>query len=342
MALGYAERVLAALATPLGVAGKEIYAGASIGVASTATGTTEPTPLLSNADAAMYQAKRRGGNRVEVFGEDIRRRVLDRMDTEHALHGALERSELELHYQPVVRVADGLAVGCEALLRWDHPDQGLVPPTRFISVAEESGLIIPIGAWVLEECCRQVARWEQMGLAGPAASIEVNLSARQVDHPDLVGSVERALRDSGVAPDRVVLEITESALMDDARSALRVLQRLKDLGVSLAIDDFGTGYSSLGYLQQFPLDVLKIDKSFVAGLGTEPGGAEIVAAVVGLAHALGLRVVAEGVETHRQLAALQDLGCDFAQGYLFSPPVPAAELVAWGGGRAAVAVASAS
>ena len=340
-ALEYGERVLTALAAPLVVAGKEIYVAASIGVASTVGGPTEPTPLLSNADAAMYQAKRRGGNRVEVFGDDLRVRVLDRMDTEHALHRALERSELELYYQPVVSVADGRPVGCEALLRWEHPDQGLVMPNRFIPVAEESGLIIPIGTWVLEEGCRQVAKWEQMGLAGPAAVLEVNLSARQVDHPDLVANVERALRDSGLSPDRVVLEITESTLMHDARSALRVLHRLKDLGVALAIDDFGTGYSSLGYLQRFPLDVLKVDKSFVAGLGQEAGGEEIVAAVVGLAHALGLRVVAEGVETHRQLAALQELGCDFAQGYLFSPPVPAADLVAWEGGRAA-AVASAS
>ena len=340
MALDYAGRALGALAAPLAVAGKEIYAGASIGIASTATGTTEPTPLLSNADAAMYQAKRRGGNRVEVFGEDLRVRVLDRMDTEHALHRALERSELELHYQPVVRVVDGRPVGCEALLRWDHPEQGLVPPTRFIPVAEESGLIIPIGTWVLEEGCRQVAHWEQIGFAGPGASVEVNLSARQVDHPDLVPSVERALRDSGLAPERVVLEITESTLMHDARTALGVLRRLKDLGVSLAIDDFGTGYSSLGYLRRFPLDVLKIDKSFVDGLGSDPGGIEIVAAVVGLAHALGLQVVAEGVETHRQLAALQELGCDYAQGYLFSPPVPAADLVAWEDGRAGVVVSA--
>ena len=339
-ALAYCERALAELAVPLAVAGKDIYVGASIGIASTDTGTTEPTALLSNADAAMYQAKRRGGNRVEVFGEELRVRVLDRMDTEHALHGALERSELALHYQPVVRVADGRPVGCEALLRWDHPDQGLVSPNRFIPVAEESGLIIPIGTWVLEEGCRQVARWEEMGMAGPAGVLEVNLSARQVDHPDLVASVERALADSGLSPDRVVLEITESTLMHDARSALRVLQRLKDLGVSLAIDDFGTGYSSLGYLQRFPLDVLKVDKSFVAGLGQAPGGEEIVAAVVGLAHALGLRVVAEGVETHRQLAALQELGCDFAQGYLFSPPVPAEDLVAWEGGRAAFAASA--
>ena len=269
-----------------------------------ARGVTEATPLLSNADAAMYQAKTRGGGTVEVFGEVMRMRVLDRMHTEHSLHRALERRELRLFYQPVVEINGARAVGVEALLRWEHPEQGLVAPSRFIPVAEESGLIIPIGAWVLHEACRQLCMWRADRLGGPRGAVEVNLSARQIDHPEIISTVERILDDTGLPPANLTLEITESALMNDAASALRVLRALKDLGVTLAIDDFGTGYSSLSHLQRFPLDILKIDKSFVDELGVDRGGAEIVAAVVKLAHALGLQVIAEGVETERQLDGL--------------------------------------
>ena len=328
-AMGFSQRVLEALAGPVLLGGSEIFVTASMGIASTAStaaGVTEPTTLISNADAAMYQAKRRGGTQVEVFGEALRVHVLDRMTTEHALHRALDRGELQLAYQPVVSIGDGTVVASEVLLRWEHPEHGIVGPDRFVPVAEESGLIIPIGSWVLDEACEQVRRWVEAGWTANGASVEVNLSARQIDHPDVVATVEMALRRSGIAPERLTLEITESALMDDARWTLRVLRALKDLGVTLAIDDFGTGYSSLGYLQRFPLDVLKIDKSFVAGLGAEAGGSEIVGAVVGLAHALGLEVVAEGVETEGQLQELHRLGCDFAQGFLFSRPVHAAEV----------------
>ena len=340
-AMVFAEHALAVLAAPMAVGGGEVFISASIGIASTASGETEPTPLLSNADAAMYQAKRRGGAGVEVFGEAIRIRVIDRMSTEHALHRAVERSELLLHYQPVIDLRNGTVVGSEALLRWDHPEQGLVYPDRFIPVAEESGLIIPIGAWVMREACRQLRTWEQQHWHRPAMDrVKVNLSARQISHPDLVGTVERVLRDTELPAGRLTLEITESALMHDARSALRVLRALKDLGVSLAIDDFGTGYSSLSYLQRFPLDVLKVDKSFVSELGVDPGGAGIVSAVLGLAKSLGLEVVAEGVETDAQLTELRRLGCDFAQGYLFSRPVPAAEFARLVAGRAAAAAAA--
>jgi EAL domain-containing protein (putative c-di-GMP-specific phosphodiesterase class I) len=257
----------------------------------------------------------------------MRMRVLDRMNTEHSLHRALERHELRLFYQPVVAIKDSRAIGVEALLRWDHPEHGLVAPNRFIPVAEESGLIIPIGAWVLHEACRQLCMWHAEGVGGPHGAVEVNLSARQIDHPEIITTVERILDDTGLPPALLTLEITESALMTDAASALRVLRALKELGVTLAIDDFGTGYSSLSHLQRFPLDILKIDKSFVDELGVDRGGAEIVAAVVRLAHALGLQVIAEGVETERQLEALARLDCDFAQGYLFSRPMPAHELV---------------
>jgi diguanylate cyclase (GGDEF)-like protein/PAS domain S-box-containing protein len=326
-AVAYARRALHALSTPIAAGDNEVFITASIGVACTSGRVNEATPLLSNADAAMYQAKRRGGGTVEVFGEVMRMRVLDRMNTEHSLHRALERRELRLFYQPVVEIKGAKAVGVEALLRWEHPEQGLVAPSKFIPVAEESGLIIPIGAWVLHEACRQLCMWRADRLGGPRGAVEVNLSARQIDHPEIISTVERILDDTGLPPAHLTLEITESALMNDAASALRVLQALKDLGVTLAIDDFGTGYSSLSHLQRFPLDILKIDKSFVDELGVDQGGAEIVAAVVRLAHALGLQVIAEGVETERQLDALRHLDCDFAQGYLFSRPVPAHELV---------------
>jgi len=326
-AVAYAERALEALSSPIRAGDGEVFITASIGVACTSNRVNEATPLLSNADAAMYQAKRRGGGTVEVFGEVMRMRVLDRMNTEHSLHRALERSELRLFYQPVVEINGARAVGVEALLRWEHPEQGLVAPSKFIPVAEESGLIIPIGAWVLHEACRQLCMWRADRFGGPRGAVEVNLSARQIDHPEIISTVERILDDTGLPPSNLTLEITESALMHDAASALRVLEALKNLGVTLAIDDFGTGYSSLSHLQRFPLDILKIDKSFVDELGDDRGGAEIVAAVIKLAHALGLRVIAEGVETERQLDELLRLDCDFAQGYLFSRPVPAHELV---------------
>ena len=326
-ALAFSHRALHALSTPIAAGGDEIFITASIGIACTSRRVTAATPLLSNADAAMYQAKQRGGGTVAVFGEVMRMRVVDRMNTEHSLHRALERRELRLFYQPVVEINGSRAVGVEALLRWEHPEHGLVAPGRFIPVAEESGLIIPIGAWVLQEACRQLCVWQADHFGGPGGAVEVNLSARQIDHPEIIATVERILDETGLPPANLTLEITESALMNDAASALRVLRALKDLGVTLAIDDFGTGYSSLSHLQRFPLDILKIDKSFVDELGADRGGAEIVAAVVKLAHALHLQVIAEGVETERQLEALVRLDCDFAQGYLFSRPMPAHELV---------------
>ena len=322
----FVARVQAALSAPFPVAGAEIFLDASVGVALNTFGADDPDDLLAHAEAAMYQAKRRGGFGVETFGESLRVEVLDRMATEHSLHRALERSELMLHYQPVVEVTGATTVGVEALIRWHHPDQGMVAPGRFIPVAEESGLIIPIGAWVLEQACTQLRDWHDRGAGGPQGSVEVNLSARQIDDPEIVATVEAILARTGLPPGHLTLEITESALMRDAASALVVLQALKELGVLLAIDDFGTGYSSLSYLQRFPLDIVKVDRMFVEQLGMRTGGDEIVSAVIQLAHALGLEVVAEGVETEQQLDVLRALECDFAQGFLFSRPVPATEL----------------
>jgi diguanylate cyclase (GGDEF)-like protein len=327
-ASAFIDRVRASLAEPFVVEGNEVFLDASVGVALNTFGVDDTAELLSNAEAAMYQAKGHGGSGFETFGESMRIEVLDRMSTEHSLHRALERSELMLHYQPVVELEEVTTVGVEALVRWQHPSQGLVPPCRFIPVAEESGLIIPIGAWVLEQACHQLQDWQQPGRSGPHGSMEVNLSARQIDDPRIVRTVEQILARTGLAPEHLTLEITESALMTNAASALAVLSALKELGVQLAIDDFGTGYSSLTYLQRFPLDVLKVDRSFVEELGVSVEGEEIVSAVINLAHALGLKVVAEGVETTLQLEVLQAFECDLAQGYLFSKPLPAGEIVA--------------
>jgi Amt family ammonium transporter len=326
-AMAFIERVLVALREPFAAGGNEVFLTASAGVSVTTDEHREATALLANAEAAMYRAKQSGGSSVETFGESMRIEVRERMRTEHSLHRALERRELMLHYQPVVEIDGARTVGVEALIRWQHPDQGLIAPYRFIPVAEESGLIIPIGAWVIESACQQLRDWQQVGRTGPHGSVDVNLSARQIDHPEIVDTVERILEATGLPPANLTLEITESALMKDAASALGVLRALKGIGVSLAIDDFGTGYSSLSYLQRFPLDVLKVDKSFVDELGVNQEGEEIVLAVINLAHALGLQVVAEGVETELQLEILQRLRCDFAQGFLFSRPVSAAELI---------------
>lgn len=326
-AAAFVARVQESLAAPIPVDDAEVFLDASVGIALNTFGADDPDDLLAHAEAAMYQAKRRGGFGVETFGESLRIEVLDRMATEHSLHRALERSELMLHYQPVVEVGGATTVGAEALIRWQHPDQGMVAPGRFIPVAEESGLIIPIGAWVLEQACHQLQDWHRRSEGGPQGSVEVNLSARQIDDPQIVATIEEILSRTGLPPEYLTLEITESALMKDAAAALVVLQALKDIGVLLAIDDFGTGYSSLSYLQRFPLDILKVDQMFVHELDEDGGGYEIVSAVISLAHALGLEVVAEGVESTQQLEILRSLDCDFAQGFLFSRPVPASELL---------------
>jgi diguanylate cyclase (GGDEF)-like protein/PAS domain S-box-containing protein len=335
----FSRRALAVLEEPFFVGGNEVFLTASVGIAFTADSETGATRLLSNAGGALHETKAAGGASLTVYGDAIRRHVVERMSTEHSLHHALNRGELRVLYQPVVdiRGADVLAgaepetpqpsstIAVEALVRWCPAEQEMVEPERFIPVAEESGLIVPIGTWVLREACEQMYRWRHAGIGGPTSAVEVNLSARQIDQPDLVPTVEQILAQSGLAPEHLTLEITESALMRDGRAALLVLQALKSIGVSLAIDDFGTGYSSLSYLQRFPLDILKIDKSFVDDLSLGQG-VEIVSAVIELAHALGLEVVAEGVETRHQLEVLQGLACDYAQGFLFSKPVHAFEL----------------
>jgi diguanylate cyclase (GGDEF)-like protein/PAS domain S-box-containing protein len=319
-AIDVARRLLEVIEAPIQLNGEDQHLSASIGIALAGPADT-PETLLRDADAAMYRAKADGKGRWELFDEAMRSSTRSRLETENALHRALERDELRVFYQPIVELDGGTCSGAEALVRWQHPDRGLVAPDAFIELAEETGLIVPIGAWVLEEACRQLVVWTANGQVTPGFTMAINLSARQLAQSDLVDRVADALERTGAPPAQVCLEITESVLM--AETTIEAIDALRALGVRLSIDDFGTGYSSLGYLRRFPVDSIKVDRSFVDGLGTEAEDSAIVAAVVGLGHALGLSVVAEGVETELQLAELGGLGCDRAQGFFFSPPQPA-------------------
>jgi EAL domain-containing protein (putative c-di-GMP-specific phosphodiesterase class I) len=268
----------------------------------------------------MYGAKDRGRARVEMYDAGSRDHAVRYLRTGNELHRALERGEMRVHYQPIVNLETGRLSGFEALVRWEHPERGLVGPDQFIPLAEETGLVVPIGGWVMEEACRQAAAWHRQGAP---VSISVNLSPRQLAEPTLPATIRDVLERTGVNPDKVWLEITETALMRDAESAASSLHALNRLGVHLAVDDFGTGYSSMTYLKRFPVDSLKVDRSFVDGLGRENEATAICTAIVSLAHALGMRAVAEGVETREQLASLRTLGCEFAQGFLFGTAAPA-------------------
>jgi diguanylate cyclase (GGDEF)-like protein/PAS domain S-box-containing protein len=322
-----AERVRRVLAEPVQLDEEEVFVTGSIGIAM-AGGPAEPATLIGDADAAMYRAKARGGDRHELFAEALRDRAKQRLNISNSLHRALERGEFQVRYQPTVSLDSGELVGVEALVRWLHPQRGLIGPGEFIGLAEETGLIVPLGASVLSSACAEAKRWRTAGPGGSPLTISVNLSARQFAHPDLVNVVAGILAETGTDPATLRLEITESVLMEDAVSTNEALRELRDLGVRLSIDDFGTGYSSLTYLKRFPVDELKVDRSFVDGLGVDPEDEAIVAAVVNLAHTLDLRVVAEGVETAGQSRHLRELGCDAAQGYYFGPAVPPAEVAA--------------
>ena len=325
-ALAIAERVGRVAATPFVLGDAEVFVTMSIGIALGTGPRARPAALIENADAAMYRAKARGGNRHEVFDHDMRARAKRRLALQSALHRAVERGEFQVVYQPLVRLATRRPVGAEALVRWRHPERGLVGPQEFISLAEETGLIVPIGTYVLREACLQAARWRRITPGGEPMAIKVNLSARQFAHPNLVEVVAGILGDTGVDPASVFFEITESVLMEDVESTSAALRELKSLGVSLAVDDFGTGYSSLLYLKRFPVDELKVDRTFVAGLLANAEDAAIVAAVVNLAHTLGVKAVAEGVESSSQATRLIELDCDFGQGYHFGRPMPAESL----------------
>jgi len=321
-----AGRLIESLRAPFVVAGREIFVGVSIGIALGGVGVS-PEDIVRDADLAMYRAKERGRRRYEVFASDLGDQARNRLELESDLRMAIETGQLRLHYQPEVDLTDQRLVGVEALVRWEHPTRGLLVPAQFITIAEETGLIIPLGAWVLEQACLELRKWTLEHPGRPGLRMSVNVSGRQLEqHKRLVETVRSVLRETGVDPGLLTLELTESVLMDNTEVTVSTLRELRALGVELAIDDFGTGYSSLNYLKHFPISTLKLDRSFVHGLGNDDADAAIARSAIGLAHALNLRVTAEGIELDEQLEQLRDMGCDRGQGFHFSRPVPAAEL----------------
>jgi diguanylate cyclase (GGDEF)-like protein/PAS domain S-box-containing protein len=320
--LAVLRKLTACVDKTFGVDGEEYRLTCSVGVTLCPLDGSDPKQLLGNAEAAMYRAKEQGGNNVQFYSAEISAVAADYLQTYTALGRALERGELLLHYQPQVDAKSGRINAVEALLRWRHPEQGLVSPARFIPLAEETGLIVPIGAWVLNKACADARDWIE---AGFPVRVAVNLSARQFHEPALLDTLRRALADSRLPRGLLELEFTESALMHDSAATREFLREAKALGVQFALDDFGTGYSSLSYLKRFPLDTLKIDRSFVSNIATHSDDAAIATAIIAMAHNLDKQVVAEGVETGAQLEFLRRHGCDSVQGYYFSRPVPAAD-----------------
>jgi diguanylate cyclase (GGDEF)-like protein/PAS domain S-box-containing protein len=309
------------------VEGAELHVSCSVGIAIFPDDARDIDDLMRHADTAMYQAKAGGKDAAQFFNAEMTERAQARMQLEAHLRRALELQQFELHYQPRVDAASGRLLGVEALLRWQHPELGWVPPSGFIPLAEETGLIVPIGAWVIERACRQVAEWRRQGLSGIGVSI--NLSARQLRDDGVIETVRAAMARHGVQAGVLELELTESMVMEDAERNLQQMHALRALGVGLSIDDFGTGYSSLAYLNRFPIDKLKIDRSFVHDMLGNRTDRAITMAIIGLGHTLGLKVVAEGVELEGEAALLREASCDELQGYLIARPMPAAELVEW-------------
>jgi diguanylate cyclase (GGDEF)-like protein/PAS domain S-box-containing protein len=324
------RQLLGALEAPFTLQARELFITASVGISCYPRDGDDATTLLRHADSAMYRAKASGRNAVQCYAPEMSDRALLRLDLEHALRGALARREFVLHYQPKINAATREVTGLEALLRWQHPERGLVPPAEFIPLAEENGMIVSLGGWVLEECCRQAATWRDMGL--PPVRIAVNVSALQFERDDFVEQVATLLTRHELAPEWLELEVTEGVVMQDIEKVVRRLGALRDLGLWVSIDDFGSGYSSLSYLRRMPVDILKIDRSFVRDLSRTAQDMRdpiaLLEAIITLAHALKLVVVAEGVETDEQFALLREMGCDHMQGYLFARPMPAERILA--------------
>jgi diguanylate cyclase (GGDEF)-like protein/PAS domain S-box-containing protein len=318
-----ANKILVALAMPHRIDQHELHLTASIGIVTYPDDGTDAETLMKHADFAMYHAKDAGRNNYQFFELDMTERAGERQSLENGLHHALERREFELYYQPKMNLATGAVIGVEALIRWRHPERGLVSPAQFIPIAEECGFIVPIGRWALREACRQGRAWQDAGLA--PVRIAVNISAVELRARDFVAGVRTILTETGLDPRCLELELTETFLMQDSKSTVAVLQALKAMGLHLALDDFGTGYSSLSYLKRFPIDTLKIDQSFVRDVTTDADDASIVSAVISMGKSLHMQVVAEGVETRAQLEFLRELSCPEGQGYYFSPPVVAAK-----------------
>jgi|GEM_PF-5653665 len=322
-----AQEIQAAIAAPLTHRGMRIQVGSSMGVATFPGAAVDAEELLNNATYALQEAKQNGRGRVQMFTDEIREKVLGRLQLEEEIKVGIEKSQFEMYYQPKLDLVTGKATGAEALIRWIHPKRGFVSPDEFINLAEETGLIVPLSDWILDNVCAQIALWGRLGL--PEMQIAINLSAMHFQDPDLLAKVATSIAKHGIKPAQVELEITESAIMDDAAEAIKLLHKFRELGVSLAIDDFGTGYSSLSYLKQFPVHTLKIDQAFVRDMEPDSADAVIVRAIIGLCQHFNMKVVAEGIETQQQSEMLRDFGAEIGQGYLFAKPMPAVDFGRW-------------
>lgn len=324
-----ASRIQEKLQAPFNLSGHEVFTSTSVGIAMSSTGYDHPEAMLRDADTAMYRAKAQGKACYEIFDKGMHTRAVYLLQMENDLRRALDREELRVYYQPIVSLENGQLAGFEALLRWQHPERGLISPADFISLAEDTGLVCPIGMWILKRACQQLAKWQWQSPANRQLFMSVNLSSKQLAQSALVDQIRETLEETHVDPRHVKLEITESAVMENAETAVQLLRRLKALGVQLSIDDFGTGYSSLGYLHRFPVDIMKIDRSFVSRIGEAAENIEIVHTIISLADNMGMEVVAEGVETLSQLSHLRRLNCKYGQGYLFSRPMDASSIDVW-------------
>jgi len=314
------DRVAEELSQPIMIEGHPMFVTTSTGIAIADAVEQDPARLLRNADIAMYRAKTNGKARLAMFDDSMTGDALERLELEADLRDAIDHGQLRVYYQPIVDLESGRVAEVEALVRWEHPTRGLIAPLKFIPIAEETGLIVPLGMWVMREACRQTKLWQDEFSRYPELMVGVNLSARQLDQADLIDNVAAVLNETGLPPSALRLEITESLTVEGGEWTQNRLRALKSLGVKLAVDDFGTGYSSMAYLSNFPIDTLKIDRSFVNKIA-EPEGSAIVQAIITLAHSLGLNVTGEGIESQDQLRSLQSLGCHEGQGYYFSRPV---------------------